>query len=154
MRIWQCCQLCFVFCFMILYIHSQIEICVISSKFVCTFLSRLRQTPGERTGERMVTSASLAGTMSVRLKHLWSVCGAGSRWRTCTTFPTTTITADTSRDTTDDEPHRNLCFLGGWVSELQHIPLPTKLAGTDRELTPEPLNPLFFLYFSLLWGSK
>lgn len=49
------------------------------------------------------------------------------------------------------KPHRDLCFLAGWVSELQHIPLPTKLAGTDRELTPEPLNPLFFfiLYFTL-----
>lgn len=36
--------------------------------------------------------------MSVRLKRLWSGCGAGSRWRTCTTI-TTTITADTFRDT-------------------------------------------------------
>lgn len=146
MRIWQCCQLCFVFCFMILYIHSQIEICVISSKFVCTFLSRLRQTPGERTGERMVTSASLAGTMSVRLKHLWSVCGAGSRWRTCTTFPTTTITADTSRDTTDDEtPPKPLFFR--WLSLRTSAHPLTHKAGWDRQRidprAPEPT--LFFI---------
>lgn len=81
--------------------HSEIETCnQYFTNHVIHLFSRLLPTPGERTGERMATSASLAGKTSVRLKHLWLECGAGSQWRTCTTT-ITTIVAETFRDTTN-----------------------------------------------------
>lgn len=115
-------------------------------------------TPGGRTGERTATSASLVVAMSVRLKHLWLECGAGSRWRTCTTI-ITAIAADTFRDTTGccflkrktpKKPSRPLFFIppiARWhprgettsrVWEVHQFPLSTKLAGTAAILTPEP----------------
>lgn len=137
---------------MVLYIHSHIKICVISGKFDRTFLFRSLQTPGERTGERMVTSASLAGTMSVRLRHLLSACGAGSRWRTCTTI--TTITADTSRDTTDDEtPPRPLFF--SWLSLRTSAHPLTHKAGWDRQrIDPRAPEPTLFFYTLLYSGDQ
>lgn len=118
----------------------------------CTFLFRSLQTPGERTGERMVTSASLAGTMSVRLRHLLSACGAGSRWRTCTTI--TTITADTSRDTTDDEtPPRPLFF--SWLSLRTSAHPLTHKAGWDRQrIDPRAPEPTLFFYTLLYSGDQ
>lgn len=114
-------------------------------KFDFTFLFRLLPTPGERTGERTATSVLLVGTMSVRLKHLWLVCGAGSQWRTCTTI-ITTIVADTFRDTADVKtPQRPFVFnLFSRVSEFkQNLSTSTKI----NPRAPEPC--LFIRYFTL-----
>lgn len=72
-------------------------VCVIDIKSRFPLFFRLLQTPGERTGERTVTSASPAARTSARSKRLWLACGAESRWRTCTAITTTTTAVGRSR---------------------------------------------------------
>lgn len=141
---------------------SRHYVCILKWKSISFVLFRWLPTPGERTGERTATSVSLVGTMSARLKHLWLVRGAGSRWRTCTTIITTTV-ADTFRDTADYKTPTRPLFLippiAGFYptgepqnQESQSFstsPYPSSWLGQPQNQPQSPWTLFFIPYFAL-----